>query len=176
MKKSTTRKQTAEKKEPGRPSKYSVALADRICDHIRCGCSLRKAAEKEGVSAPTVMNWVHENRTFSEQYARACEERLAALEDKLLDLCEKGHEVAPRFEIGGTMLQAVKLEIDTLKWMLSKLMPKKYGDRKAVELTGANGGPVEMITDHDEVRIASVMDRIEEIRRKRAEEDHGGTV
>lgn len=176
MKKPTTRKQAAEKKEPGRPSKYSAALADRICDHIRCGCSLRKAAEKEGIAQRTVMRWAHENAEFCQQYARACEERLAALEDKLLDLCEKGHEVAPRFEIGGTMLQAVKLEIDTLKWMLSKLMPKKYGDCKAVELTGANGGPVEMITDHDEVRIASVMDRIEEIRRKRAEEDHGGTV
>lgn len=39
-------------------------------------------------------------------------------------------------EIGGTMLQAVKLEIDTLKWMLAKLMPKKYGDRAALALEG----------------------------------------
>ena len=53
-----------------------------------------------------------------------------------LDLVEKGHEVAPRAEIGGTMLQAVKLEIDTLKWMLAKLMPKKYGDRAALALEG----------------------------------------
>ncbi|WP_300776614.1 hypothetical protein [uncultured Akkermansia sp.] len=43
-------------------------------------------------------------------------------------------------------------------------------------LTGANGGPVEMITECDEARIASVMDRIEAIRRKRAEEENGGTV
>ncbi len=123
-------------KRTGRPTKYTDALVDRICDHIRCGYSLRKAAEKEGVPASTVMKWVHENKTFSEQYARACEERLAALEDKLLDLVEKGHEVAPRAEIGGTMLQAVKLEIDTLKWMLAKLMPKKYGDRAALALEG----------------------------------------
>lgn len=176
MNKQPTRKQTEEKKEPGRSSKYSAALAERICDHIRCGCSLRKAAEKEGVNQSTVMRWAHRNAGFCEQYARACEERLAAFEDKLLDLMEEGHKVAGRGLIGGNLLNAVKLEIDTLKWMLSKLMPKKYGDRKAVELTGANGGPVEMITDHDEVRIASVMDRIEEIRRKRAEEDHGGTV
>lgn len=45
-----------------------------------------------------------------------------------------------------------------------------------MELTGANGGPVEMITECDEDRIASVMDRIESIRRKRAEEENGGTV
>lgn len=138
MKKQPTRKQEAENKEKGRPSRYNAALAERICEHIRCGCSLRRAAEKEGIPQPTVMNWVRDNEVFSNQYARACEERLAALEDKLLDLCEKGHEVAPRAEIGGTMLQAVKLEIDTLKWMLAKLMPKKYGDRTALALEGGD--------------------------------------
>ena len=138
MKKPTTRKQEAENKEKGRPSRYSAALAERICEHIRCGCSLRRAAEKEGIPQSTVMNWVRDNEVFSNQYARACEERLAALEDKLLDLVEKGHEVAPRAEIGGTMLQAVKLEIDTLKWMLAKLMPKKYGDRTALALEGGD--------------------------------------
>ena len=136
MKKEKTGK--TEKREPGRPSRYSAALAERICDHIRCGDSLRKAAEKEGVPNPSVMRWVHENKAFSEQYARACEERLAALEDKLLDLVEKCHEVAPCAEIGGTMLQAVKLEIDTLKWMLAKLMPKRYGDRAALALEGGD--------------------------------------
>lgn len=176
MKKEPTKKQTAENKEKGRPSRYSAALAERICEHIRCGCSLRRAADKEGVPHSTVMTWAFNNTVFSDQYARACEVRLSALEDKLLDLMEDGHQVAGCGLIGGNLLNAVKLEVETIKWMLAKLMPKKYGDRKAVELTGANGGPVEMITDHDEVRIASVMDRIEEIRRKRAEEDHGGTV
>lgn len=176
MKKPTTRKQIAENKEKGRPSRYSAALAERICDHIRCGCSLRRAAGKEGIPQPTVMNWARTNEAFSNQYARACEVRLSALEDKLLDLMEDGHQVAGCGLIGGNLLNAVKLEVETIKWMLAKLMPKKYGDRKAVELTGANGGPVEMITDQDEVRIASVMDRIYAIRRKRDEEDHGGTV
>lgn len=85
----------------GNVSRYSAALSERICGHIRCGDSLRKAAEKEGIPHPTVMNWARENADFANQYARACEERLAALEDKLLDLVEKGHEVAPRAEIGG---------------------------------------------------------------------------
>lgn len=176
MKKQTTEKQTVEKKEKGRPTKYNAALAERICDHIRCGCSLRKAAEKEGISQPTVMNWARDNTVFSNQYAHACEERLAAFEDKLLDLMEEGHKVAGRGLIGGNLLNAVKLEIDTLKWMLAKLMPKKYGERKAVELTGANGGPVTMVTEENADKIAVVMDRIEEIRKKRKEEDNGGTV
>lgn len=78
MKKEKTGK--TEKREPGRPSRYSAALAERICDHIRCGDSLRKAAEKEGVPNPSVMRWVHENKAFSEQYARAKLRAVAACE------------------------------------------------------------------------------------------------
>ena len=40
----------------GNVSRYSAALSERICGHIRCGDSLRKAAEKEGIPHPTVMN------------------------------------------------------------------------------------------------------------------------
>lgn len=160
MKKEKTGK--TEKREKGRPSRYSAALAERICDHIRCGDSLRKAAEKEGIPNPSVMRWVHENKAFSEQYARACEERLAALEDKLLDLVEKGHEVAPCAEIGGTMLQAVKLEIDTLKWMLAKLMPKRYGDRAALALEGGEK-PVEVAHKLPAEAVAPIVAALKEI-------------
>lgn len=123
-------------RKKGSGSRYSRALADRICTHIRCGDSLRKAAQKEGVPHPTVLKWVEGGGEFRDQYARACEERLNALEDKLLDLCERGHEVSVCEGSGGVMLQAVKLEVDTLKWMLAKLMPKKYGERASVAVEG----------------------------------------
>lgn len=135
------KKEKTEKK--GNVSRYSAALSERICGHIRCGDSLRKAAEKEGIPHPTVMNWARDNTDFANQYARACEERLAALEDRLLDLVKQGHEVACCGLIGGNMLNAVKLEIDTLKWMLAKLMPKRYGDRAALALEGGEK-PVEV--------------------------------
>lgn len=79
-----------------------------------------------------------EQGVFGAVRARVRRTACPALEDKLLDLVEKGHEVAPCAEIGGTMLQAVKLEIDTLKWMLAKLMPKRYGDRAALALEGGD--------------------------------------
>lgn len=61
-------------RKKGSGSRYSRALADRICTHIRCGDSLRKAAQKEGVPHPTVLKWVGEGGEFRDQYARACEE------------------------------------------------------------------------------------------------------
>ncbi len=155
-------KSTITPKRTGRPIKYTDALAERICTHIRCGDSLRKAAAKEGIPHSTVMNWARDNTDFANQYTRACEDRLSALEDKLLDLVEKGHEVAPCAETGGTMLQAVKLEIDTLKWMLAKLMPKKYGDRAALALEGGEK-PVEVAHKLPEEAVAPLVAALKEI-------------
>ena len=37
-----------------------------------------------------------------------------------------------------------RVQIDTRKWMLSKMLPKVYGDRLTTEHTGAEGGPVQV--------------------------------
>lgn len=123
----------------GGQSRYTVAAGERICAAIAEGASLRKAAEAEGVTHRTVLDWAAAHERFGTQYARACEMRLAVLEDKVLTLCELGHEVARDEECGHTRLQAVKLEIDTLKWLLCKLVPKRFGDRTQMEITGKDG-------------------------------------
>ncbi|PNC45422.1 hypothetical protein CXU14_05915 [Akkermansia muciniphila] len=120
------------------------------------------------------MTWAFNNTVFSDQYARACEVRLSALEDKLLDLMEDGHQAAGCGLIGGNLLNAVKLEVETIKWMLAKLMPKKYGDRKAVELTGPNGGPVAVEGNKEKINV--YLNLINQIRAQREEEDNGGEV
>jgi hypothetical protein len=38
-------------------------------------------------------------------------------------------------------VQRSRLRVDARKWLLSKLLPKQYGDR--VEVTGKDGGPLE---------------------------------
>ena len=38
--------------------------------------------------------------------------------------------------------QAGRVVIDARKWAASKLAPKRYGERIAQEITGADGGPV----------------------------------
>ena len=35
-----------------------------------------------------------------------------------------------------------RVQIDTRKWMLSKMLPKVYGDKLMQEHTGAGGGPI----------------------------------
>lgn len=139
---------------------YSLALAARICESVAGGMSVKKAAEKEGIGAATVMRWVKEKEDFRDKYARACEVRLDVLAEKLLDLAEEGHLAASDACAGNARVQAVKLEIDTIKWMLVKLMPRKYGDASKLELTGADGGPVEVVeqrTAEEDKRFAEML-------------------
>lgn len=128
-----------EKKKPGIQSRYTVAAGERICARVAEGMSLRKAAEAEGVTHRTVLDWAQAWPRFGTQYARACEVRLGVLEDRLLELMELGHEVARDEGCGNARLQAVKLEIDTIKWLLCKLVPKRFGDRTQMEITGKDG-------------------------------------
>jgi hypothetical protein len=47
------------------------------------------------------------------------------------------------WELNGEHIQRSRVRIDTRKWMLSKMLPKSYGDKAEVAVTGANGGPVQ---------------------------------
>jgi hypothetical protein len=38
----------------------------------------------------------------------------------------------------------VRLRIETHKWLMSKLANNRYGDKTTTELTGANGGPIQI--------------------------------
>ncbi|MBX8785491.1 hypothetical protein HBA94_17175 [Ochrobactrum sp. GRS2] len=39
-------------------------------------------------------------------------------------------------------VQKAKLRIDTRKWLMSKMAPKKYGDKVMNEHSGPDGGPI----------------------------------
>jgi hypothetical protein len=52
----------------------------------------------------------------------------------------------PRLDSGATDSGYVadkRLRVDTQKWLLSKALPKIYGDKVLNEHTGANGGPIQ---------------------------------
>lgn len=123
------------KRKQGGQTRYTVACGLRICERIADGASLQKAAEAEGLRHSTVLGWTKQHPAFADKYARACGARLNMLEDKLLVLCSMAHEAALDNECGTNRIQAIKLEIDTLKWLLSKLLPRRFGD-KVVEDAG----------------------------------------
>jgi len=136
-----------ETKHPGgRPTTYTPELGQTICERISLGESLRNICKEEGMPAlSTVMKWNldEDKKEFSEQYEKACNTRAELLFEELLEIAdttEEGIEETIKGDLietkKGDMLGHRRLKIDTRKWYLSKVMPKKYGDKMDVTSDG----------------------------------------
>lgn len=137
----------------GRPSSYTAELATEICNRMSEGESLRAICRDEGMpSRSMVFRWLDAQPAFRDQYTRAREDLLEHWAEEILEISDDGR----RDYIGGQVTEGVtavvvdhdhisrsRLRVDSRKWLLSKLAPKKYGDRTTTELTGPNGGPIE---------------------------------
>jgi len=57
---------------------------------------------------------------------------------------EKGEPSLKRvlMPLSADVIAHKRVQIDTRKWMLSKMLPKIYGDKVLQEHTGADGGPI----------------------------------
>ena len=57
-------------------------------------------------------------------YARACEQRVEVYASEIIELADE--PIAPN---DNAAVQRARLRVDTRKWLMSKLAPRKYGDR-----------------------------------------------
>ena len=128
-------------KKAGRPTKYSAAVAQKICDLIAAGKTLKQIDEEPSLpSESTIMSWLADgaHRQFLEQYARAREayaDKLAAETLEIADDSSEDLRTDPKTGAELTDHEVVarsRLRVDTRKWLASKLAPKKYGDKVAV--------------------------------------------
>lgn len=116
-------------------------LIAEICLRLAEGESLRSiCSDKHMPSIGTFLGWVAESSALSEQYARAKAIGLDVMADEMLRIADtpvvgqKSVSKATGIEITeGDMVEHRRLQVDTRKWLLSKLAPKKYGDRQAIE-------------------------------------------
>lgn len=128
------------KNKGGRPSDYMPETAHDICAKLAEGESLRSVCNSQGMpSKATVFRWLSENAEFRDQYAKATEQRADALFEEMLEIAD---DVLP----DSAEVAKAKLRIDTRKWSLARMSPKKYGDKVTQEITGADGGAIQIET------------------------------
>jgi len=142
------------------------AVSTHVCSELKAGRSLESICKDPGM--PTVgsfLEWVKKDPNgIGKEYAHAREIGYALLADEIIQLSDKTHEWVmvqetdqdgePVFDqAGNPLLKKVlmplsadviahkRVQIDTRKWMLSKMLPKIYGDKVVQEHTGSGGGP-----------------------------------
>lgn len=116
-------KKEQEKIDANKPTEYTQELGDVICAGIIDGKSLRSVLKEDGMPHSTYFfRWVRENKEFAGQYARAMEERTEAMAEDILELSDN-------VEADSNKIQKVRLQTENRKWLMSKMKPKKYGDK-----------------------------------------------
>lgn len=137
----------------GRPSVYTPELAAEICDRLSDGQTLREICRDDHMpTEAAVRQWAIADREgFSSQYDAARLKGYARMADELIEIADDGtNDWVERQNKDGSTYTAVdsehiqrsRLRVDTRKWLLSKALPKVYGDKVTQEIQGPDGGPV----------------------------------
>lgn len=157
-------------RKPGRPSSYTLETAEAICEAIARGKALHRICEAEGMPDPvTVYRWLNENEEFRNRYARARERQADLYAAEIIEIADDSSDdelfvessdasgAGARRVCNNEFVQRSKLRVDARKWAAARLAPKKYGDRVMNEITGADGGPVEINEVQRAARIAAIL-------------------
>ena len=119
----------------GRPSGYTDELAEEICFRMSTGEGLIQICRDDNIpDRRTILRWVANNPDFCHKYTLAREAQADYYFEEMLEIAddpksdsyidEKGNQ-----RIDHENINRSRLRVDTRKWVIARMMPKKYGDR-----------------------------------------------
>lgn len=122
-------------------------LADAICLRLMEGESLRAICRDDAMPAKsTVLNWVVKDEAFRAKYQEALFVRADGWAEDIVDISDKpliGEKTKVREgvteTITGDNVERSKLMADNRKWVMSRMFPKKWGDRIHAEHSNPDG-------------------------------------
>lgn len=133
-----------------RPTDYNQEIVANICERLSLGESLREICRDDNMPGKsTVMRWLHAHEEFRDQYARAREAQAEHWADEIIEISDDGsNDWETRQSKDGSSYEAVnaevinrsRLRVDTRKWLMARMAPKKYGDK----VTQAHEGEVKL--------------------------------
>jgi hypothetical protein len=120
---------------------YSPELADRVCELMVEGVSLREICGMPGMpSRQSIFNWLEKSEEFRQRYEIA---RLMQVEYWAHEIIEIADDASDDFVINEEgervidheNINRARLRVDARKWLMSKLNPQRFGDRVTADIT-----------------------------------------
>jgi hypothetical protein len=147
------------------PRKYEnkAEICDMVLSGMRSGLSAFKACEAAGVPHSTFMEWLKADADLADRYARAREDLIERMANETMAIADQAFTEIEEQELNANGepvvvkrkiamdVQRSKLQVDTRKWLLSKLAPKKYGER--LEIAGDKENPLHMKQTFDASKL-----------------------
>jgi transposase-like protein len=124
---------------------YSEEIADQILEHIENGGTIASACKLDGMpSASTLRRWRRGkgqgvSEDFGERFEKALTIRLEGFVDDLL--LQLPRDIDPDHP---GELQKARLECENRRWLLSKMLRDKFGERTGVDIGGQKANPLDL--------------------------------
>jgi hypothetical protein len=125
----------------GRPTKFTPDKQKELLQLIATTpVGTNTLCSRIGIRPDAFWSLFHKNADFRDKYAKAKELQADAMFDQIVQIADDG-ENDTYFDDKGNVkkdwdiVQRSQLRIDTRKWILARMNPKKYGDKASLELT-----------------------------------------
>lgn len=146
----------------GRPSEYTLETAQAVCSRIAEGESLRMVCRDKAMpDKTTILRWLGRYEEFRTQYAESKEMSQEAVAEEYFDLLDEEPPKKPDGSFDAAAVSWYKNRADGRKWYLSKIAPKKYGDKIQTE----HSGSIDLAPKTDEelkARAAALLGKLKE--------------
>lgn len=110
---------------------YDLAL--KIIEQIANGELASKVCKKEGVNWGSWWRYCQQHEELRSMYASSREQQYRLIADNLIDLVDE----KPACDANGKMdpgsVTWQRNRVDTRKWLISKILPKEYGDKVVLD-------------------------------------------
>jgi hypothetical protein len=153
-----------DRRPKGNGKLYTLENADRICTGLEAGKSLRQISKELGFSGnpAEISRWgndVDGPHGFAQRYARAMVARWELMAEEVVDIADEKAPVDALGHVDTGWVQQQRLRSDNRKWLLSKALPRKYGDKVEATVIGDPNQP--LLTRIELVAVPSPHARID---------------
>jgi hypothetical protein len=147
-------------KKIGRPPEaVPQDKAQAICEWIALGNTLRQWCRDNGIHYSTVYLWMEKDKDFAQRFAHARD----VGHDSIADECLEIIDTFPMSTAG----ENSRIDAGHVAWLrnraeyriklLAKWNPKKYGDKTMTEVTGADGGAIQIDDTERAAKLQSIL-------------------
>lgn len=138
--------------------KYDQLTKDQLIESILDSMSTKgksafAACKEVGLPQSTFNLWVDADKELAEKYARAREDLIEKLAEETLKIADEPVGSTDSGSTDSGAVQKQKLQVDTRKWLLSKLAPRKYGEK--IQLSGDKESPIEIKATIDTSKLST---------------------
>lgn len=127
----TSKKDQINYQKVGRHTKYTVELGQEICDAIassELGLIHLINKNPHWPGRANIFQWLRLHPEFRDRYYKAKEDQVEVCVEYMQEILNEPHRVVDQHGIEKVDVPLLKLKIDSMKWHVGKLKPKKYGD------------------------------------------------